>query len=241
MDEKPASLETYEQISESYAEAVKTKPYNAYLERPTIRALMPADFSGRVLDAGCGPGTNFDWLIEQGAQAIVGIDFSPNMIEIAGRVGREAAQNITLHVADMGKPLDFLETGTFDLVFSSLAVHYIEDIDALFAEFARVLRPGGWLLFSTHHPQADFHWHPGNYFETVFVSEEWRGFADEPITVSFYRRPLSAITGALTKAGFIIERLAEAQPTDDFRRADPEGYERVSQRPTFLCVRARRD
>jgi SAM-dependent methyltransferase len=233
-------LETYEQISESYAEAVKTKPYNAYLERPAIRALMPANFSGRVLDAGCGPGTNFGWLIEHGAQAIVGIDVSPNMLDIAGRVGRDAAQNITLQVADMSQPLDLLEAESFDLVFSSLVVHYIEDIGALFAEFGRVLRLGGVLVFSTHHPQSDFHWHPGNYFETMFVSEEWRGFADEPVTVSFYRRPLSATTDALANAGFVIERLTEAQPTDDFRRADPEGYERASQRPTFLCIRAQK-
>ena len=91
-------------------------------------------------------------------------------------------------------------------MFASLVVHYIEDIETLFAEFSRRLRPGGQLVFSTHHPQSDYRWHPGDYFETVFVSEEWRGFGDEPVTVSFYRRPLSAITEALTNTAFVIER-----------------------------------
>jgi trans-aconitate methyltransferase len=102
-----------------------------------------------VLDAGCGPGTNGRWLIEQGAREIVGIDASPKMIEIAER---EAVPNMTLSVADLSYPLDFLVDGSFDLVFASLVVHYIEDIGALFAEFVRLLHPGGWLVFSTHHP-----------------------------------------------------------------------------------------
>lgn len=227
---------TYEQIAEQYAEAAKIKPYNVYLERPAVRALVPDIQGAHVLDAGCGPGTNIPWLVERGAQKVVGIDASPKMITIAGR---EAPPNVSLFVADMSQPLDFLADDSFDLLFSSLVVHYIEDIDHLFAEFARLLRPGGSFVFSTHHPQNDFRHHPGNYFATKFVSEQWRGFGEEPITVSFYRRPLSAITGALANAHFIIERMTEAQPTADFLRTDPERYEKTSRRPTFLCVRAR--
>jgi SAM-dependent methyltransferase len=237
MDEKPTTHEAYEQIADRYAEVAKSKPHNVYLERPAIRALVPNIQGGKVLDAGCGPGTNIHWLIERGARKVVGIDASPKMIEIAGR---ETVPTMSLHVANMSQPLDFLATGSFDLVFSSLVVHYIEDIGALFAEIARLLRPGGWLVFSTHHPQADCRHHPGDYFKTVFVSENWRGFGDEPVTVSFYRRPLSAITEALANATFVIERLTEAQPTADYRRADPVRYENASQHPSFLCVRARR-
>lgn len=236
MDENAETHKSYEQIAEQYASAVQTKPHNAYLERPAIRALVPNITGGRVLDAGCGPGTNIGWLIEKGADAVVGIDASAKMIEVAGR---EATANVTLSVADLSQPLDFLEPNSFDLVFSSLVVHYIEDIGAMFTEFARVLRPAGSLVFSTHHPQADFRRHPGDYFATTFVSDQWSGLGDEPVTISFYRRPLSAITQALANAGFVIRRLIEAQPTDEFRLADPEGYEKASQRPTFLCVRAR--
>ena len=237
MDEKAKTHEVYEQIAERYAEVVKIKPHNVYLERPAIRALVPNIQGVRILDAGCGPGANSHWLIEQGAREVVGIDASPKMIEIAGR---EGSPNMTLSVANMSQPLDFLTASSFDLVFASLVVHYIEDIGTLFAEFARLLRPGGWFVFSTHHPQATYRRHPGDYFETVFVSEEWGGFSDEPVTVSFYRRPLSAITEALAHAAFVIERLTEAQPTGDYRGADPEYYEKYRQRPTFLCVRARR-
>ncbi len=235
MDEKPASNEIYDQVAERYAELVKTKPHNAFLERPAIRALVPDIRGGRVLDAGCGSGVNLQWLIDQGAHEVVGIDVSAKMIEIAAR---EAIPNVSLFIADMSHPLDLLETDSFDLVLSSLVVHYIEDQQAFFAEMARLLRPGGRFVFSTHHPQSDFSWHPGNYFETVYVTDEWRGFADEAIKVSFYRRPLSAITEALTDAGFIIERLTEPQPTQDYLKADPAGYEKARQQPAFLCIRA---
>lgn len=228
---------TYEQIAEQYAKFAKIKPYNVYLERPAIRALVPDIQGAHVLDAGCGPGTNFSWLIEQGAKKIVGLDASRQMIRIAGR---EAPANVSLFVTDLSQPLDFLAESSFDLVFSSLVMHYIEDIGRLFAEFARLLRPGGWFIFSTHHPQDDFQRHPGNYFVTELVSDQWKGFGEEPVTITFYRRPLSAITDALAKAHFIIERLTEAQPTADFRQADPQRYEKASRRPTFLCVRARR-
>ena len=64
----------YDQIAEQYAKYAKIKPYNVYLERPAIRALVPGIQGAHVLDAGCGPGTNIPWLIAQGAQKLLGID-----------------------------------------------------------------------------------------------------------------------------------------------------------------------
>ena len=83
MNEKPLPHEVYDEIAETYTETVKVKPFNAYLERPALRALLPPITGQRVLDAGVGPGTNLHWLLEQGAESIVGVDGSPKMIEIA--------------------------------------------------------------------------------------------------------------------------------------------------------------
>lgn len=237
MARKPVAYDSYELMAERYAEVVKTKPHNAYLERPAIYALVP-DISGRrVLDAGCGAGINLQWLLEQGAREIVGVDVSPKMIAIARR--EMPAERVSLHIADLGEPLDFLADSSFDLVFSSLVVHYLEDLNRLFAEFARLLQPGGYLVFSTHHPYEDHRLHGGSYFETRLITETWR-MRGEPFTVSFYCRPLSAITEALARAGFLIERMTEALPTEDYRLADPESYARRLENPSFLCVRARK-
>ncbi|MBZ0300685.1 MAG: class I SAM-dependent methyltransferase [Anaerolineae bacterium] len=235
MDDTPVALDSYEAMAERYAEAVRTKPYNAHLERPALRALLPEVRGFRILDAGCGAGINLPWLLEQGAREVVGVDVSPRMLALARQ--EAPSPQVALHVADLGRPLDFLVDASFDGVFSSLVVHYIRDQAALFAEFARLLRPGGFFVFSTHHPYADHQWHGGSYFETRLVTDEWR-MAGEPMTVSYYRRPLSAVTGALAGAGFVIDRLTEALPTPEFQRLDPEGYARQMEKPSFLCVRA---
>ena len=182
-------------------------------------------------------GTNIPWMIERGAQKVVGIDGSPQTITIAGR---SELPTVSLAVADLNQRLDFLPDGSFDLVFSSLVVHYIKDIDRLFADFAWLPRPGGSFVFSTHHPQDDFRLHPSNYFETEFISDKWSSVGEKGIMMFSYQRPLSAITEALAKAPLIIEQMTEAQPTDSFRQADPERYEKTSRHPTLLCVRARR-
>ncbi|HEU4326442.1 MAG TPA: hypothetical protein VFS21_25095 [Roseiflexaceae bacterium] len=56
-----------------------------------------------------------------------------------------------------------------------------------------------------------------------------------------FRRPLSAAINPLLEAGFALDRLLEPQPTEAFRQADPARYARLLLRPTFLCVRARKD
>ncbi|WP_458185863.1 hypothetical protein [Haladaptatus sp. NG-WS-4] len=78
---------------------------------------------------------------------------------------------------------------------------------------------------------------PENYFETERVSEVWTSFG-EPVEVPTYRRPLSAMVNPLLDAGFRLDRLEEARPTESFRGKFPGVFERVSQEPTFLSVRA---
>jgi hypothetical protein len=56
--------------------------------------------------------------------------------------------------------------------------------------------------------------------------------------VPSYRRPLGAVIEPLLEAGFVLERLLEPTPTQQFERADPENYEKLSRMPGFLCVRA---
>lgn len=111
----------------------------------------------------------------------------------------------------------------------------------MFAEFRRVLRRGGHLVFSVAHPFADFVLYPGgNYFETEVVGMEWTGFG-EPVYVPSYRRPMAAVISPLLDAGFVLERILEPTPTEQFREADPENHEKLSRTPGFLCVRARKE
>ena len=236
-EETPVALAAYDELADHYSERAPEKPYNADLERPTTRSLLP-DLDGLdVLDAGCGPGITTVELLESGA-SVVGADVSSQMLDHADEriAGASAGDLVRL---DLGRSLPF-STASFDLVHSSLAVTYVRDWESLFAEFGRVLRPGGDLVFSTQHPFDDAkRLDPDDYFETEGVAETWHSFGD-PVEMRFFRRPLEAVLNPLLAAGFDLERVVEAKPTERFREKAPETYERVSREPTFLCLRARR-
>ena len=221
----------YDDIAEAYAAGVESRPYNALYERPNILALVPGVAGRTVLDAGCGPGHTVELFVQRGAR-VIGIDRSARMIEIARqRLGDRAK----LVCADAGALRGILDDRSIDLVFSSLVVHYIEDLAAAFAEWARILRPGGHLVFSTAHPIAP----DGTaYLETQLVEEQWRWLGT---AMRYYRRPLRALTEPLEAAGFVIERLVEPRPSEELRVQDPRGYERLLREPAFLFVRARKD
>jgi SAM-dependent methyltransferase len=237
MPKKPLALDAYERLAEAYAAAVETKPHNAYYERPATLALLPEVAGRRVLDAGCGPGVYAEWLVARGAR-VVGVDVSPRMLALAReRLGPA----VELHEASLEEPLDFLDDASFDLVVSPLVLDYVEDWRATFAEFHRVLRPGGRFVFSFSHPFFDFtYFGSSDYFAVERVGSEWRGFAPLRVYVPCYRRPLGAAIGPLLDAGFALERLVEPRPTADFAAADPKHHAELSTRPGFLCIRARK-
>jgi SAM-dependent methyltransferase len=230
-DDDPIALDAYETMADAYSDRVGEKPFNAFLERPATRALLPDLDGERVLDAGCGPGVTTEELLETGAD-VVGLDVSSRMLAHAReRVGGRVVR------ADLGSPLPFVDD-SFDGVHSSLALHYVADWPHLFGELARVLKPGGWLVCSVQHPYADFERVGEDYFAAEYVEETWDGFGG-PVDVPFYRRPMGALLNGLLGAGFRFERVDETEPTERFREAAPGKYERVSREPTFLALRAR--
>ena len=236
---EPIALEAYEVLADSYAALVDTKPHNAYYERPATLSLLPEVRGKRVLDAGCGPGVYAEWLVGRGA-TVVAFDVSEKMVRLARERLGEKARVLR---ADFGRPLDFLEDASFDVVLSALALDYARDWEAVFAEFRRVLRRGGCLVFSVEHPISTFVRHvyrgEGNYFETEAVYTRFTGFG-EPIDVPAYRRTLGGMVNVLLKMGFALDHVLEPTPTERFKEADPEDHEKLSRMPGFLCVRARK-
>ncbi len=234
MSQKPIALDAYEALAEAYAARIDTKPHNAYYERPATLSLLPDVKGKRVLDAGCGPGVYAEWLADHGAE-VVAFDVSAKMIRLAKqRLGAKAK----VLQADIGQLLDFLKDSSFDLVLSALALDYVRDWDKTFKEFYRVLRQPGRLVFSVGHPFAEFILRgAGSYFETELVDYEWTGFGT-PVCVPSYRRSLGAVINPLLEAGFVLERILEPIPTEQFKQEAPQDYEELSRRPVFLCARA---
>ena len=233
--EKPVAQDAYGMLAEAYAAQVDTKPHNAYYERPATLSLLPDVRGKRVLDAGCGPGVYAEWLVDSGAE-VVAFDANEKMVRLAReRLGNKAQ----ILRAELEQPLEFLADGSFDVVLSALVLDYVRDWRGVFQEFHRVLRWGGHLVFSKEHPFAKFYvYHEtDNYFETELVEYEWTGFGI-PVRVPSYRRPLAEVINPLVEAGFVLDRLLEPLPVEEFRERASEDYEELMRRPGFMCVRA---
>ena len=234
-DERPVAQDAYDVMAEAYAALVDTKPHNAYYERPATLSLLPEVKGKRVLDVGCGPGVYAEWLVNSGAE-VVAFDANEKMVKLAKQ---RLQGKVEIVQANLEYPLDFLADGSFDIVVSPLVMDYVKDWVRAFREFQRVLRVRGYLIFSIEHPQAkyDAHRASSNYFEVELVEFEWHGFGIE-VRVPSYRRPLGEVINPLIEAGFILERILEPLPTEQFREKAPEDYEELCRRPGFLCFRA---
>jgi SAM-dependent methyltransferase len=225
----------YDTIAERYAANIDDRPWNTLYERPTTLALLPAVDKLDVLDAGCGHGWYADWLVRNGAR-VVAVDRSAAMVALAQKHLKGRARVIQGDVSDLR---GILADQSFDLVLSSLVLHYEADLRSVFAESARLLRSGGNLVFSTHHPVHDSVsiLDPG-YLHAELIEEEWGWLGAK---MRYYRRPLRDLTEPLSDAGFVIERICEPTPGEELKRQDPKGYDRLCRLPAFIFVRARKD
>ena len=228
------TLAAYERLAEVWDET-DDNLFNEALERPAARALLPAPLAGcRVLDAGCAGGAHAAWLAAHECE-VVGFDLSPGMVRQAGARCGGGARFV---VADLALPP--LLDGTFDGVLCSLALHYLEDMTGPLRQFARVLRPDGWLLVTLDHPFGTGAEEPGSdYFKTRLVADTWTKKGVE-VTQRFWRRPLGATIDAFAEAGFWIERIGEPRLDDDMRRRFQSDAALIEGSPTFIAYLARR-
>ena len=115
----------YDTVAERYAAEIDQRPWNALYERPATLALLP-DVRGKdVLDAGCGHGWYCQWLLDRGAR-VVGVDRSVRMAGLATKRVGSRARIVHGNVSDLR---DVLADATFDIVLSSLMLHYVDDLD----------------------------------------------------------------------------------------------------------------
>src|SRR5699024_8635770 len=101
----------------------------------------------RVLDLGCGYGWHCNYVAKQGADRIVGIDLSQKMIAQA----KENVADISIEYQQMAiEDIDF--KNEFDLIISSLAFHYVKDLNDIYNKINRALTAHGDFVFSMEHP-----------------------------------------------------------------------------------------
>lgn len=141
----------YEKIGRSYIANLSyphTREYMAYLDRALLAVVEPAHL-GTVAEICCGRGEAFKLLGDRFIRG-VGVDVATGMLEAAIRANAHA--NLAFVQGDA--TLLPLADGAFDSVFMLGGIHHVRDRRKLFAEIARILKPGGRFYF--REPVSDF-------------------------------------------------------------------------------------
>lgn len=115
-------------------------------EEPVVHEILGALPPGIALDAACGTGRLAEYLSVLGHR-VIGVDSSPDMLDRA----RERVPHAEFRQGDLHQlpvPDDH-----FDVVVCGLALVHLRDLKPVFAEFARVLRPGGHLVITDVHQE----------------------------------------------------------------------------------------
>ncbi|AEI39935.1 class I SAM-dependent methyltransferase [Paenibacillus mucilaginosus] len=211
-----------------------------------FRALLPELDGRRVLDLGCGFGWHCRYAREQGARSVVGIDLSANMLERA----RAMTSDPQIEYRQLAvEEIDFSE-GEFDVVISSLALHYVERFDVICRKVYHCLAPGGTFVLSVEHPiftalpaqdwyygpQGEkLHWPVDRYHEE---GPRQARFLDHDVVK--YHRTVAALVNAIIEAGFRLRKLSELEPTQEMLQRNPAWADEV-RRPMFLLAAAGKD
>ncbi|MEZ8042812.1 malonyl-ACP O-methyltransferase BioC [Vibrio sp. 10N.237.312.C02] len=135
-------------IAEAFGKAAATYDKHAEFQRDVGHRLLdklPSDLSGlKVLDLGCGTGYFSQQLVERGAE-VVCADLSIGMLQ---KAEQRCGAMISLYRQADAELLPF-EDGAFDIVFSSLALQWCDDLSSPLREMKRVTSLGGRVIFST--------------------------------------------------------------------------------------------
>lgn len=207
-----------------------------------LRKMLP-DFTGkRVLDLGCGLGWHCKYAAEHGAVSVVGVDLSQKMLAQANK--KNADSRITYLRLAM-EEINFAPD-SFDVVLSSLALHYVEDFSLVCRKVFDCLSDQGCFVFSCEHPVytaygtqqwycdgdgSPLHWPVDRYFSQGRRQTRFLG-----CEVIKYHRTLTTYCNTLLETGFTITKIVEPQP--DPRLMEVPGMKDELRRPMMLLVSA---
>ena len=216
------------EFAESYSNKIEYNSHNALYERPAVVSLIENPAGKKI------PGVLSSVLVDKGA-SVTAVDYSSEMIRLTNERIENKARVLEFN---LNEPLDVFKDEEFDIIVSSLTIHYLKDLRFFFSECNRILKNDGYMVFSTHHPFMDFSFHSdGNYFETELLTDEWPSYN---IKMDFYRRSLSELFNLIKESEFVIEELVEPLPVSECKEKFPDAYETLTHKPWFIIFKLKK-
>lgn len=210
--------------------------YNLYVEMPAMLKILKNQVKNKkVLDLGCGSGIFTKKLKQLGAR-VVGLDLSKSLIDIAIRENPK----IDFYVADSRKTQ--FNNSQFDIISSSLMIHYLKNLDPVFKEANRILKKNGHFVFSFHHPfgeviekkkskQQKF-----NIVKSYFHNDKYTWKMGEGIEMISYHHTFENISKSLFKNGFVINQIIEPKAITKGKNLNSKAFEVTNRLPSFCVI-----
>ena len=201
-------VEQWNNAAKRYAEEQEQSEF-AESNKWIVKARFKDLTGQKVLDLGCGYGCYTDYFQHIGAD-VLGVDGSANMVEIA----RTRYPSCSFEVCDITETLPF-ENENFDLIFCNQVLMDIENIEKVFYECHRVLKPSGIFYYSIVHPAFyDSEWlkdkNGFNYAKAISSYIEPYSFTNEFWgKTEHFHRPLAYYLNTAAKHGFILQHIDE--------------------------------
>lgn len=232
---------------------------HTHIEKPVMyekcNRLLPGH---SVLCVGCGSGEECHELQKMGPSKVVGTDISAGLIEEA----KKGFPDIEFYVAKAEDHTQFADA-SFDVIYSSLVMHYVADWRAALKDFYRILKPGGTFVFSTNHPLRwgmDLLRKPGSRVSTLITgytvepkSQRVKVFGEylnaymkrdrfmKKIHVELFNRPISQMWHEITESGFEIADMVEPKSVQKDIPANFQGFAKATQKiPYFIIFELRK-
>ncbi|HEY9371795.1 class I SAM-dependent DNA methyltransferase [Streptomyces sp.] len=207
---------SYDAVAERYAAEIGDELAGKPLDRALLDAFVEMAGERPVVDVGCGPGHATAYLAARGARAL-GLDLSPGMCAVARR-----ASALPFGAADMtALPI---RSGAVGGILCWYALIHLDEAEraAAYAEFARVLSPGGHALLAFHTSDPDIG--PGG---ANHLTDWW----DHPVDLTFRFLDPTAETTALAKAGLTVTARLDRAPHPEAEHPSDRTYLMVQRPP----------
>lgn len=244
-------VENWNAVADEYHRFIKSGDFlREQILNPTILEMTETeimkDNALKILDAGCGNGY-FSRLLQKRGADVVGIDGSPRLIELA----KEQFPEIRFLEHDLRNPLPFSDE-EFNGIVCNMVLMDFSPIEGTIAEFFRVLKPAGFLVFSIHHPaflagklhknilqklqNALPHYDITKYAECF---SELRPYTwNKKMEIPYHHRPIEFYLRLLLKNSFTITDFREPVLSPDTVKKKNNYFKLCAKIPPFLIIKA---